>query len=176
MSLFGSILKVAGGFLAGGPAGAIAAGATLLARGTPATPARPTLLPAINRAGTFAGAPPVLRALPSLPGIGQVDSTKTVSGVQLWPGAVVGTTTTTYGGGGPKPGPQGCPVGYHFNRTTYYTAKGRVEKGTRCVKNRRRNPLNPRALSRSMSRIHSAKKAAHFLDRIQIGPRRRRKA
>ena len=74
--------------------------------------------------------------------------------------------------------------GYHWNKSGFYRkggpcskyAPGWVEKGTVCVKNRRRNPLNPRALSRSMSRIHSAKKAAHFLNRIHIGPARRKKA
>ncbi|GAG96208.1 unnamed protein product, partial [marine sediment metagenome] len=36
------------------------------------------------------------------------------------------------------------------------------------VKNRRRNPLNPRALDRSLSRITSAKRASKKLSRVTI--------
>lgn len=42
-------------------------------------------------------------------------------------------------------------------------------------KGRRMNPLNPRALSRAMRRIVSAKKAANFLDKIHIGAKPRRR-
>lgn len=59
----------------------------------------------------------------------------------------------------------GCPRGMRPNKSGYY----RRVPGTNqvvyvppkhiCVKNRRRNPLNPRALDRSMSRLESAGKA-----------------
>ena len=177
MSIFGTIAKGLGGFLAGGPAGAALAVVSDLAKPKAAAAPRSVMtatpITAINRATTFAAPAPILRALPSLPGVGSIDSTRT-SGVSLFPGGPMVGTQTTYSS--PKPSGGACPVGYHFNRTTYYTSKGKVEKGTRCVKNRRRNPLNPRALSRSMSRITSAKRAAHFLDRIQIGPKRKRRA
>lgn len=59
----------------------------------------------------------------------------------------------------PAPGPNGsCPpsgeklCGFHWNKQGYWTAGGYVEKGTRMVKNRRMNPLNPRALRRAMRR------------------------
>ena len=59
--------------------------------------------------------------------------------------------------------------GYHWNKTGYFLKDGTwVEKGSREVKNRRRNPLNPRALDRSMSRITSAKRASKKLGRITI--------
>lgn len=59
--------------------------------------------------------------------------------------------------------------GYHWNKTGYFLKDGTwVEKGTKQVKNRRRNPLNPRALDRSMSRITSAKRASKKLGRITI--------
>jgi hypothetical protein len=53
----------------------------------------------------------------------------------------------------------GCAQGHHPNRSGYFTRDGYVAKGTRCVRNRKRNPLNPRALDRSMSRLASAGKA-----------------
>jgi len=56
----------------------------------------------------------------------------------------------------------------HVNKTSYFTKAGYVPKGTRCVANRRMNPLNPHAASRAMRRLSSAKKAAGFLSRITI--------
>ena len=62
-----------------------------------------------------------------------------------------------------------CPQGHHANRSDYFLRDGSfVAKGTRCVKNRRRNPLNPRAASRAISRITSAKRATKMLGRITI--------
>lgn len=49
--------------------------------------------------------------------------------------------------------PGACMRGYHLNKTGYWTSQGYVAPGTKLVRNRRRNPLNPRALSRSLSRI-----------------------
>lgn len=45
-----------------------------------------------------------------------------------------------------------CPAGFHLNKGTYWTQAGVVYPGTRCVKNRRMNPLNPRALRRAIRR------------------------
>lgn len=57
--------------------------------------------------------------------------------------------------------------GYHLNKHGYYTKGGHyVAPRSKQVKNRRRNPLNPRALHRSLARLHSAKhaiKALHLL-------------
>ena len=62
-----------------------------------------------------------------------------------------------------------CPKGFHPNKTSYFLKDGTfVPKGAKCVKNRRRNPLNPRAASRAISRLESAKKAVERLQRIQI--------
>lgn len=57
-----------------------------------------------------------------------------------------------------------CPPGYRPNKSAYYrrSPQGTViyhPKGSVCVKSRRRNPLNPRALSRAMSRVAGAEKA-----------------
>lgn len=47
----------------------------------------------------------------------------------------------------------GCPSGMHPNKSSYFTSAGFVEKGTKCVSNRRRNNLNPRAATRAASRL-----------------------
>lgn len=63
----------------------------------------------------------------------------------------------------------GCPSGYRPNKSDYFLKDGTfVAAGTRCVKVRRRNPLNPRALDRAMSRMTSAKRAAKKIGRISI--------
>jgi len=66
-----------------------------------------------------------------------------------------------------------APSGYHYNKTSYFLKDGTfVPEGTKLVKNRRRNPLNPRAASRAISRLESAKKAVKRLDRITVKCRR----
>jgi hypothetical protein len=51
------------------------------------------------------------------------------------------------------------PSGYHANKSSYWLMDGTfVPKGTRWVKNRRRNPANARALSRAIGRIDLGKK------------------
>ncbi len=69
-------------------------------------------------------------------------------------------------------GRKACPPGKHPNKSGYFrnTAAGPifVPEGARCVKTRRRNPLNPRAADRAISRIESAKRATKRLSRITI--------
>ncbi len=63
----------------------------------------------------------------------------------------------------------GCGQGYRPNKSGYYVNGGQyVAPGTTCVKRRRMNPLNPRALSKAMRRIESAKRATTVLNRITI--------
>jgi hypothetical protein len=51
------------------------------------------------------------------------------------------------------------PAGYHANKSSYFLMDGTfVPKGTRWVRNRRRNPANARALSRAIGRIDLGKK------------------
>lgn len=83
----------------------------------------------------------------------------------------------TASGGGAPPGAGAaagttlaCMKGFHPNKSTYFTQAGIVAKGTRCVKDRRRNALNPRALTRAVGRVKSAKKANKILGRITIRP------
>lgn len=62
-----------------------------------------------------------------------------------------------------------CPSGYHPNKSDYFLKDGTfVAAGSKCVKNRRTNPLNPKALSRSIRRLEQGKRAAKRLDRINI--------
>ena len=63
----------------------------------------------------------------------------------------------------------GCASGFHPNKSGYFLKNGTfVAPGSKCVKNRRRNPLNPRAASRAISRLESAKKAVSRINRITI--------
>lgn len=52
----------------------------------------------------------------------------------------------------------GTQKGYHLNKSSYFLLDGTyVPKGSRLVKNRRRNPLNPRALRNAIGRIDAGK-------------------
>jgi len=62
-----------------------------------------------------------------------------------------------------------CPSGCHPNKSDYFLRSGAfVARGTKCVRNRRRNPLNPRALDRAASRLRSASKAGKFLAKVSV--------
>ena len=79
--------------------------------------------------------------------------------------------------GPPRPAPAAaqvgpgiaCPAGFRPNKSSYFLNDGTfVEKNTRCVRIRRRNPANSRATDRAIGRIESAKKMASRLGRITI--------
>ncbi|NIR59536.1 MAG: hypothetical protein GWO02_08445 [Gammaproteobacteria bacterium] len=74
------------------------------------------------------------------------------------------------GGAAPAGGAKlACPPGFRPNKTTYTLRSGEVvPAGGRCVKIRRRNPLNPRALDRAIGRLRSAKRAAKVLSSVSI--------
>jgi len=64
--------------------------------------------------------------------------------------------------------PSGVP-GYHWNKSGYFLQSGQyVAPGTKMVKNRRRNPANPRATSNAITRIRGAKRYAKALSAISI--------
>jgi len=137
VSLLGGLIGGAVGFIGSGfnPAGAVAgyqAGQSLTTK-SPMAPA----------------------ALPSVPGFG--------GGGFNMPFPVMGP------GGIPLPGynPQGvtttgggCPKGYHLNRKPLAASKrhGAVPAGGMCVRNRHINPLNARAITRSLRRVKRARK------------------
>jgi len=74
--------------------------------------------------------------------------------------------------GGMDPGMMaGRPAvsGYHWNKSGYFLKSGEyVPAGTKVVKNRRRNPANPRATSNAITRIKGAKRYAASLSSISI--------
>lgn len=62
------------------------------------------------------------------------------------------------GGGGSIPAAGPCPKGYRLNKSSYHLRDGTfVPKGTRYVKIRKRNPLNPRALRKAIGRVDAGK-------------------
>jgi len=68
---------------------------------------------------------------------------------------------------------EGCPTGYKPNKSDYFLKTGEfVEAGSRCVKIRKRNPLNPRAFDRALGRLEGAQKFKTRLARITIRPRK----
>jgi hypothetical protein len=145
----GGVARVAGAVLPG-PAGALARvastalstssspAARMLTAPTVSYPSAPTFSARLSGGG---GGVPV--GAPA-PGAGAMIQ-------RILPGGGTGTGT-------------GCTSGYHPNKTAYFLRSGEfVDVGTRCVRNRRRNPLNPRALDRSMARIASTGKALKSL-------------
>jgi len=65
--------------------------------------------------------------------------------------------------------PPPWPTGYKPNKTSYFLKSGQfIEAETVWVRNRRRNPLNPRAFDKALGRIESAKKFGSRLGRVTI--------
>jgi len=174
MSLFGSLFKLAGGFLTGGPAGALAAGASLLLHrpGGGITAADSTIVS--ERFGPG--------------GIGGSRMTK------MYYHRFGEEEPTNGGGAGPTGGftpPRqlmtgaGCPVGYRFNKSTYVSRGGGTSKwpatllvhpkGTTCVKRRRRNVGNAKALRRAISRVKGFVKLARKAHSLVGGHRTKQK-
>jgi len=126
-------------------------------------------------AGTVAGLIPG-PAGPGMPGPGPSMAARAFGGQrpillaqagQIPTPGVVGAAQRAFPGG--ATGMEGCPQGMRPNKSGYFLRDGSyIAPNTVCVKIRRRNPLNPRALSRSMARIESAKRAASVLSRITI--------
>jgi len=110
-----------------------------------------------NKALAAAGRPIVTRSSPfRRPGVGAPFQLPDVDSGFLSPAEVsIGRTLS-------------CPKGYHPNKSDYYTSRGFVAEGTKCVRDQRRNSLNPRALTRAVGRVKSAKSANKILSRITI--------
>jgi hypothetical protein len=145
--------------------------------GSVLTPSKPQVLvhssPSPGTRMTSGSMPTLL----SRPGVGSGISIGGPQGLQVGTFPAPGVATTYPSSSGPLVGSQqaaACTVrGYHHNKSTYYTKKyGVIQKGTVCVKNRRRNPLNPRALSRALARLESAKKATSCLARYSVRPKK----
>jgi len=152
---FGSLGRIAGGFLLGGPVGGAA---TFLAetaglpggRGgipVPVSRATPT-----SRAGRFQQ--DVGFAMPQLGGargFGGPGQQRPSTGVTTRPQTAVAPAAQNGAA-------LGQPKGFHANKSSYFLMDGTfVPAGSRWVKNRSRNPLNPRALRRAIGRIDAGK-------------------
>jgi len=161
------------GFFGGGSGGAPPAQAFADPRGRPNAPdGGPCTIPRgwqYNAAG---------QCVPSRARRESVAVTK-VPGIQgvaerFFGGGATGFEVVGPGGGGMAM-ELACPSGYHRNKSTYWTqTEGVVIEGTKCVRNRRRNPLNPRAARRSMSRLSALAGEMKKLDKTlrKIAPRR----
>lgn len=141
MSLLGSIGKAitqiggaAVGFATGGIGGAIA-GSGLLRP--------PASLPAAPGAMSF-GVPDWLNVGPKI----NMPFPVTGPGGSQLPGYAPGATNGQ------------CPRGYHLNKHALAPSKqhGAVAPRSMCVRNRSINPLNPRAVTRSLKRLKRARK------------------
>ena len=63
----------------------------------------------------------------------------------------------------------GLPSGWHWNKSGHFLKSGAyVYPGTKAVRNRKMNPLNPSAVKSSMKRLGRAKTAAKDINRVTI--------
>lgn len=139
MSLLGNLLHGAegaiGGFLTGGPVGAITGAVT-----------------------GYTTHPATLSAAPSPPtgGFNMPFPVNGPGGIPL-PGFNPGNTVAPTNGA--------CPRGYHLNKHALAATKkhGAVPAHSMCVRNRTINPLNHRALTRSLKRLKRAGKLVRKL-------------
>lgn len=110
-----------------------------------------------------------------MPNIGPGYAPETVS---------TGGTITDPGTGMTLFGHKGIPAGYRLNKSRYYindplipgSEQGReIEPGSRVVKIRKRNPYNPKAASRAMSRLAALSQGMKTLERqlTKLAPRKR---
>jgi len=111
-------------------------------------------------------------AAPKAPGIGAVFQRALpggATGLLPFPDLMTNTMNGAAGMAAMQAG-KPCPVsGYHWNKSGYFLKSGQyVQAGTKMVKNRRRNPANPRATSNAITRITGAKRYAASLGRISI--------
>lgn len=159
--VLGSVIKTVGGVAGGllpGPAGTVVRGITS------ALPGKNLLAPRAPGPGTSGGLMLPSGSIPtiSMPGTGATP---------LIPMGNMPTTTAVDMGGGAK----GCNAGYRLNKSGYWSNKNKLlpgaswtAPGTACVKRRRMNPLNPRAISRAIRRIESAKRATSRLSKVTV--------
>jgi len=167
-------IPIVGGLLAS-PLEAIAGGALDKKRSKTAAPAGP-ITPMVNVSQLapvgpgLGGAPGMFPNLPQLGGMGMMPT----SG-----GGSVPVSTAT----GQAPGGGVCaPSGYHWNKSGYWSNESGLlpgaswtPAGTKLVKNRHRNPYNPKAASRAMSRLAGLSQGMKTLERqlTKLAPRKR---
>lgn len=166
------VLGAAKGFVTGGFTGA-AAGFVTGGRATRATTR------ALQGGGAVTTTRTGLRFGPFGPRFERETSQSTT--VQVGQGVGVGHLQIG-GGGGPPRGPvlptsDGCPKGFHLNKSAYSLKDGRrIAERSLCVKNRRRNNDNGKAALRAARRLVGRKKHQETIDKAlrAIAPSKRR--
>lgn len=167
--ILGTAVGAVKGLVTGGPLGAVSGGLGGLAQSTGIIKTAPvSRQPAVTLGQ--AQQIPLQTTGRSMPGTGiQVQLPSFGGGVVNMGGASIGSFGPMTGGGTPMAvGPNGqlCQIkGYHLNKAGYHTKAGYVAPGTMCVKNRRMNPLNPRAASRAMRRLDGFSRAARCVEK-----------
>lgn len=141
----GSVAKVGGALLTGGPTAAIGQAVRELTPGAPKLPA-----PSLNVSGN----------LPTIQGMTPGTSFQTAGGVTVGV-SPLGTV------GAVAPG-----RGRHYNKQGYWTRQGYVQKGTKLVTNRHTNVGNARALKRSLRRAHGFARLARHVMSFEITGRK----
>lgn len=164
--LFG-FLKKAGKAIVGGAVGFATGGVGGAVAGVASTLQRKTVKQAVA-APTMTALPSTRQLLPPLPVPGTGLALQSPFALQNG-----GAMATKAQADAARCKSMSCPSGFHPNKADYFLKDGTfVPAGTRCVKNRRRNPLNPRALDRSLGRIAATGKAVKALGFTPIASRK----
>lgn len=161
------------GFLAGGPAGALTGAVIGGVKGAFDDDEPAPIRPPPTIAPVTPGFQVPQLPVPMLPGAGAIAAPTPVVQAPVMAPGTNGRLMGFRPGGRFAMTPAGtifpCPAGTRSNKSGYHIKSGAfIAPGSRCVKIRRRNPLNPRALDRAISRLESAKKASEKIKRISV--------
>lgn len=152
-SVGGAVAGGVTGLLTGGPIGAVAGavqGSGLIKSSNP-TVALPGGVPTLTGDKWMVGGVQSSVPVTATPGIGAAIQ-------RLLPGGATGLEVAM------PVSANGNPSGFHLNKTGYFLKDGTwVPPQSKWVRNRRKNPTNPRALSNAMSRLDGAKRFQHRL-------------
>lgn len=166
------IIGAAGGFLSGGVGGAVAG----FARGGRATRVTTQSL----RTPTPQGTQTTSLRIGPFGSVARFDRTRRFeipAGTGRAGAEIAGVILDRQARGPVAPTADGCPKGFHLNKSAYSLKDGtRVEERSLCVKNRRRNNDNGKAALRAARRLVGRKKHQQTIDKALAGiaPSRRR--